>query len=330
MFPRINPSPRGTSSPDHRRMTQVLLPEVPYDRTSVRPAWEQLPSALREQLGDVVRVRPTATGFTSGFAAVLEFVDGSRQFVKAIDLANPLSSGYLAEARFAAALPRVLPAPALLRAEELAGHIVLRFAAIAGARTPALPWDQAELDAALEALAGTAGILGAPSPDLLAVGPRSFQDTLDHYLSFWRLSQARHERADELAELEARFDRATRDCPELIHCDLRLDNVIIDSDGKAWLCDWSSLSTGPAWFDLLSLLVTAEASGLDADEVFFAHPTTGGLPEEALDWGLAAFAGYYAYAGAQQEVPTSPNLREHQRYYGRLTLRWLSRRRGWA
>jgi aminoglycoside phosphotransferase (APT) family kinase protein len=311
-------------------MTQVLLPAVPYDRTSVRPGWADLPAALRDHLGDVIRVRPTATGFTSGFAARLEFADGSSCFVKAIDLSNPLSAGYLAEARFAAALPQSLPAPRLRWADELAGHIVLCFDAIEGARTPALPWDPAELDAALRSLATTAAILADPTAQLLAAGPHSFPDTLDALLSHWRRGTAEHPRRAELAELEAAFDRGTRQSTGLIHCDLRLDNVIIDGEGRAWLCDWSSLSTGPAWFDLVSLLISAEASGLDPDPLFFGHPTAAGLPEEALDAALAAFAGYYLYSGARPEIPTSPALREHQRYYGGLTMRWLSRRRAWA
>jgi hypothetical protein len=311
-------------------MRPVLLPNVPYDRTSVRPAWEQLPAPLRAHLGDVVRVRPTATGFTSGFAASLDLADGSSCFVKAIETSNPLASGYLAEARYAAALPRSLPTPALLWWEELCGHAVLCFEAIGGARTPGLPWEPAELEAALDALAVTAAVLAEPSAELLATSPHQIGRLIDELLTKWRSGAARHERAAELAELEARFDELARDHVGLIHCDLRLDNVIIDAAGRALLCDWSSLSTGPAWFDLVSLLISAEASGLDVDALFFAHPTTSGLPDDVLDAALAAFLGYYVHASALPEIPTSPALRGHQRYYAHLTLRWLSRRRGWA
>src|SRR5205814_534519 len=103
--------------------------------------WEQLPADLRGHFGEVIAVRPAAAGFTPGFAASLDLADGSSRFVKAIDLSHSLSAGYQAEARFAAALPRSLPAPALLWSTELAGHIVLCFEAIDGAHTPALPWE---------------------------------------------------------------------------------------------------------------------------------------------------------------------------------------------
>src|SRR4030095_2151255 len=95
----------------------VLLPEVPYDRTSLRPAWDDLPAALRDalqqRLGPVVAAKPTATGFTSGFCALLRTADGLAHFVKVTEPSTAYASGYLAEARFAAALPRAIPAPRL-------------------------------------------------------------------------------------------------------------------------------------------------------------------------------------------------------------------------
>lgn len=304
-------------------VTPVLLPEVPYHRTSVRPAWDELPTQLRECFAGVAAVRPAAAGFTPGFAAVLQFTDGSSRFVKAIAKSNPLSAGYLAEARFAAALPPSIPMPALLWSEELAGHVVLCFEAIEGAHTPSLPWLRPELDAALDALAVTAQALAVP----FTVEPNPFPSEL---LCQWRNGTVDHPRRGELTELEAAFLAHAADATGLMHCDVRLDNVIIDAHGKALLCDWSWLSSGPAWFDLVSLLISAEASGIDPDPLFFAHPTAAGLSDTMLDSALAAFLGYYLYSGAQPEIPTSPNLRGHQRYYARLTHRWLARRRGWA
>ena len=60
----------------------------------------------------------------------------------------------------------------------------------------------------------------------------------------------------------------------------------------AWLCDWNWLCLGPAWFDTATLLVTAYASGLDADALFAAHPTAPAPRRTALDAALAALAGY--------------------------------------
>ncbi|GAB3813630.1 hypothetical protein GCM10027605_57520 [Micromonospora zhanjiangensis] len=64
----------------------------------------------------------------------------------------------------------------------------------------------------------------------------------------------------------------------LIHCDLRLDNVLIDPDGAAWICDWNWLCHGPAWFDLAGLLLIGYPAGLDVDGRFAAHPGARGAP----------------------------------------------------
>ncbi|GFJ92032.1 phosphotransferase family protein [Phytohabitans rumicis] len=96
---------------------------------------------------------------------------------------------------------------------------------------------------------------------------------------------------DDLVALEAALPEYTR-TTAATHCDLRLDNVLIDPGGAAWLCDWNWICAGPAWFDTASLLVSAYASGLDADALFAAHPTTQDAPADALDATLAALSGY--------------------------------------
>jgi hypothetical protein len=319
-------------------MTAALLPEVPYDRTSVRPAWADLPLALREaiesRLGSVVWTRPTGTGFTSGFVASLGTANGEAHFVKVAEPSTLFADGYAAEARFSAALPRAIPAPRLRWSEELAGHIVLCFDAIDGARTPGLPWEPAELRATLDALAQAGAVLADPTAELLAANPYPWAEVLDGPLSMGRSGLVMHERAAELTALETRFAELTAGATTLSHCDFRLDNVAIDREGRAWLCDWSFLGFGPTWLDLLTLLLSVEASGSesigDPDEHFFAHPLGAGVTDELLDAGLGAMAGYYVYSGGLDEIPTSPALRGHQRYYARLTLRWLGRRRRWG
>ena len=68
------------------------------------------------------------------------------------------------------------------------------------------------------------------------------------------------DRLDELAALE-------RALPELaagtgmLHGDLRVDNVLIERGGRAWLCDWTWPCLGAPWFDTVTLLVSAYAGG---------------------------------------------------------------------
>lgn len=316
-------------------MPQQLLPSVPYDRTANRPGWEDLPAefrqALEERLGArVVDVRVSGCGFTPGFAALVNTADGEQHFIKAASRATDVAGWYEQEAKFTAVLPAGIPSARLRWSADLAGHFVLCLDPIPGAHTPELPWVPAELKSALEALTVTSEILAQPTAKLLSVELGSWGEVIDSALNKWRTGQAEHPQSGELARLESRFDEMTRDSTSLIHCDLRLDNIVIDSVGRAWICDWNWLVHGPVWFDLISLLLSAEASGLDVDALFESHPVATGLPPDALDAGLAAFLGYYLYAGAQPEIDTSPEVRNHQRYYGELTLRWLARRQGWV
>ena len=200
--------------------------------------------------------------------------------------------------------------------------------AIEGARVPALPWHPAELSSALSSLAAASAALATPPAALLALEPTSWGSVIDGTLDRWRTAPPPHPYASELAPLEARFDELTRSSTELLHCDLRLDNMVLDSGGVAWICDWNFLSYGPPWFDTLTLLLSAEASGIDPDPLFWTHPTAAGVTPELLDGALASILGYYLDAGSKPEIPTSPHVRSHQRYYAVLTWRWLGRRLG--
>ncbi|HEX6684465.1 MAG TPA: phosphotransferase, partial [Candidatus Limnocylindrales bacterium] len=267
----------------------------------------------------------TGTGFTAGFAALLTTASGERFFVKAAPLSEPASQWYAREAALTSELPLGVPSARLLWSERLAGYFVLCLEAIEGARVPSLPWDPAELDAALDALAAANKALSSPPAALIDLKPDPWSEVLDGTLDKWRTSPPDHPQAALFASLEARFDEATRDSKQLMHCDLRLDNIVLDTAGKAWICDWNFLSYGPPWLDALTLLVSAEASGLDPDPLFWAHPVSAEVTPELLDSALAAMLGYYLHSSSQPEIPTSPNIRSHQRYYASLTSRWLAR-----
>lgn len=304
---------------------------IAYDRTAVRPAWEDLPptvhAALADRLGSpVASARVSGTGFTPGFAAVVMTEDGASHFVKAAAVGTAVADWYGQEALFTAALPAGVPVPQLRWCDELSGYLVLCFDAIDGARVPGLPWDPADLQAALDSLAQAASAIEQSPAELRALGPTPWSEVVNDVLRNWRSGTVDHPHAAELAVLEGTFEELTREANGLFHCDLRLDNVIIDATGQAWICDWNWLATGPPWFDLLTLLLAAD----DPDPLFFKHPVAAGVTDELLDSALAAIGGFYVSSGAKPEIETSPALRAHQRYYGELTLRWLSQRRGWS
>lgn len=92
-----------------------------YAATATRPAWPDLPEAVRERIESEIAApvshSTTATGgFTPGFAAVLNH----QWFVKAAPSTVPwMFRAYTREAEVAAALPITLPIPEFLGAARL-------------------------------------------------------------------------------------------------------------------------------------------------------------------------------------------------------------------
>ena len=328
------------------RVRSISLPSVPPDATAVRPDWADLPADLRAAIATrlgapVTRATTAGGGFTRGFAATLELADGARAFVKAasLDEQRHLVEWYAHEAVVTAVLPSQVPAPRPRWTSAVAGHFVLCFDAVEG-RMPSLPWIPAELDAALAAWAEAAAALRKPPTELVALGLPRLSDIARADLSWWReIAEGRQamppeappcapERLQELVALEAALPGYV-DSTHVMHCDLRLDNVLIDRAGRVWFCDWNWVCHGPAWFDTASLLITSYASGLDADARFAAHPTARNAPADGLDAGLAALAGYLLGRAAAPPTGASPHLRAHQRWSGEMALAWLASRRGW-
>ncbi len=323
-------------------MRAISLPDVAYGATAVRPGWSDLPKRLRraisERLGaPVVDARSAGGGFTRAFAAVLTTSSGFRAFVKAAPLRDPTAEWYAREAAITAALPESIAAARPLWTAAEAGHFVLCLEAIDG-HVPALPWARAELTAALTAWSAAASALASPSADLLAVGVPGLPDILRHEMSWWSQIAAGRETLPgtaedtvapaRLAELAA-LERGLPDLAAgggLLHGDLRIDNVLIGPDGQARICDWTWPCLGAPWFDAVTLLVSAYASGLDAD----AYLDRWNAPADGVDGALAALAGYWLVRADGGPSSASPHSRQHQRFSGRQALAWLADRRGWV
>jgi hypothetical protein len=320
-------------------MRPISLPEVPYGATAVRPGWDDLPPAVRDaislRLGAPVTVAVSAGGgFTRAFAAVVETAGGDRAFVKAAPRTDPIGDWYAREAAVTAALPVAVPAarPRWTLAE--AGYFVLGLDAIDG-HVPGLPWAADELAAALGAWSASAAALAKPSDELLACGLPALPDLLRSDLSWWsEIADGRcpmppvpagvPERLGELVALERALPGLAGG-PGMLHGDLRVDNVLIDRSGAAWLCDWTWPCLGAPWFDTVTLLVSAYASGFAVDELL--EPWA--APDAGVDGALAALAGYWLVRAAGGPSSASPHSRQHQRFSGQQALAWLAERRGW-
>ncbi|WMF04420.1 phosphotransferase family protein [Micromonospora robiginosa] len=339
------PLPDRAPVRQHGAVRAISLPPVPYGATAVRPGWADLPAGLRDALaarlgGPPAAVEVAGGGFTRGFAAVLTGPTGERVFVKAaaLDGQRHLVDWYAHEAAILARLPAGLPVPRPRWALTGSGWYALALDAIDG-HTPRLPWEPAELAAALTTYAEVAAALADPPADLVSLGLPRLADLARDDILWWGEVAAGREplpepaaRAPlaELVALESRLPGYADATPGLAHGDLRVDNLLIDPHGRAWLCDWTWLCHGPAWFDLAGLLITGYATGLDADAAFAGHPATAQAPADALDVSLAALAGYFLTGAAAGASSASPHLRSHQRWSGEQALAWLASRRHWT
>ncbi|MGZ4446996.1 MAG: hypothetical protein ACXVEC_09855, partial [Nocardioides sp.] len=116
----------------------------------------------------------------------------------------------------------------------------------------------------------------------------------------------------------------------VVHTDVRDDNTLLATDGRVLLCDWNWPVVGADWIDTVLMLVGPRGDGLDADAVLAARRLTRDVPAEHVDTFLALVCGFFLHQAAQPVPPTSPHLRDAQRWQGEVVWEWLAERRGWS
>ena len=307
---------------------------VPAGRTAQRLEWRFLPPHVRELVekrcgSPVVTATSQDAGFTPGFASVLECEDGSRHFVKAasVKAQRMFAESYREEARKLAGLPDGIPAPRLLWSHE--GDWVVLGIEHVEARAPHRPWRPAELDATLDALEVVAERL-TPVPERLELD--TFEEEYGELVGFWehvRRTRPDLPHLDEAAALAATFAEVTAG-DTLVHTDVRDDNLLLDRDGRVWICDWNWPVRGAAWLDTVFALIGPRGDGLDCDALLAARPLTRDVPADHVDAALALLTGYFFHQGDQPVPPASPYLRRHQLWQAAVVWDWLCSRRGWA
>jgi hypothetical protein len=312
----------------------VIPTTIPHGRTARRLEWAHLPPHIRavveQRLGSPVESAASQTsGFTPGFASVLTCADGSRHFVKAASskAQRLFADAYREEARKLAALPASAPAPRLLWTHD-EDWVVLAIEHVE-ARHPRRPWRQADLEVAVAMLETAARDL-TPAPD--GLGLDDFESEFADWPALWdRIRQARPDlaHADEAAALASRFAEVTGGST-VVHTDVRDDNILLTGDGRAVMCDWNWPVAGAAWLDTVLLMIGPRGDGLDVEAVLAASPLTRDVPDESVDILLALVAGYFLHSGEQPGPPTSPYLRDAQRWQGQVVWEWLGERRGWT
>jgi aminoglycoside phosphotransferase (APT) family kinase protein len=300
-----------------------------------RVSWPQLPALVLERIqerlgGPVLAHRDCAGGFSPGMAAVLTLADGSEIFVKAVGSErNPESPGmYRAEAEVLAALPSAVPAPRLLWVLDDGDWVSLGIEAVTG-RPPRLPWREDELHRVLGAMAELVGPL-TPTP--IVAG--RIQDVLADF-DRWPLLAAepqlvRHPWARahlaELAGPAARWGAAAAG-ETLLHLDIRADNILLARDRVVFV-DWPHVAVGAPWVDLVLMLPSMQLQGCEASAMLADFPPAQGVPADAVNAVLAAFAGFLSHQAGRSAPPGLPNIRAFQALQAHAALDWLQSRLG--
>jgi hypothetical protein len=309
-----------------------------------RLAWSDMPRDVRARIAElagaeVATEAPATTGFSPGYASLLELGDGTEVFVKAVSPEQNPDSPNLARAEIRALelLPPGVPAPRLRWSHDDGTWVVMGIEAVAG-RVPDHPWRPDQLRRTLDVVDRLARA-GTPAPEELpplatalaglAGTTRAMAETpadLD------RAVEAVGEHGGWLAEHLADLVTWAEQAPwlatgtTLAHNDLRADNVLL-GEHDAWVVDWPhACKDAPAWYDLAGLLVSvAMQGGGDPDELFWSHPTAAGADRESVRSVLAALTGYFLQGAVQPAPRGIGNLRPFQLAHGRAALSWLRR-----
>jgi hypothetical protein len=309
----------------------AALDPVPHGHTARRLGWRSLPADVRalveEDLGaPVVEVVSQDGGFTPGFASVLTARNGERLFVKAASsVAQKGSAGaYRVEARRREALGDAIPAPPLRWVHD-GSWVVLAFEAV-DAHPPVRPWRPAELARTLD-LAEEVARATETIPAGLDLAP--LWEDVPLLLTGWDAVPADWPHHADAAAL-ARACTDVAEAHRFLHADLRDDNVLLCADGRTMACDWNWPALGPAWLDLVVLLVSAHGDGHDAEALLASSGLTRGVAADEIDAWLAAYCGFMLASSAKPAPASSPYLRTHAAWYAEASWSWLAQRRGWS
>jgi hypothetical protein len=279
--------------------------------------------ATDARIEEIVGVRPVARrraerGYTPAERWIMELADGRSVFVKAAT--NDLTTGWLRnEHRIYEAL-RAPFMPKLMGWED-GERPILVLEDLSRAKWPP-PWTDdrvASVLLMLEAVAGTpppAWLPAASSSGFLERGWRSVEDDPGPLQSTGFVSERWLEQA--LLSLTNVADTCRLDGPNLLHLDVRSDNICFRADGSAVLVDWNLAVVGNPRLDVAFWLPSLASEGGPQPEAV--------LPDAAPE---AAFvSGFFAARAGQPPIPGAPAIRPLQLEQLRHALPWACRELG--
>jgi Ser/Thr protein kinase RdoA (MazF antagonist) len=296
----------------------------------------QIPARVRAAIeaiiggGAVVTAVSQSGGFSPGTADRVVTADGRRAFVKAVSSTQNEQSPSLhrAEAHVVGQLPSTSFVPGLLGVYDDGAWVGLVFEDLDG-HTLAVPWNAAELEAAMTALQHMAQeFTPSPVPHLASItssyatvfaGWERIRVEPPTDLDPW----SRHHLDDFCRVASRGLGRLGGD--SLLHADIRADNLVIRTDGTVAVVDWPWACIGAAWFDQLLLCVNVDLYGGYDPEKLVRHYLAS-VNRDDITAALAGLCGYFTDVARQPLDPGLPTVRAFQRAQARSTLSWLRRR----
>jgi hypothetical protein len=224
--------------------------------------WEELPDETRklveQRIGPVVKAEPAGAGFNHHVAAILHTHSGA-VFIKGVGVGDRRAIRQAIEAAIATTAVTISP-DLLWHLPDANGWNLLAFEAVIGARHASLAPGTEDLEPVTRALRA----LGSLESRLGGV--------TDRIERRW-------------AEYAAPGEVDLLQGEQLLHTDLRPDNMLIRSD-QAWVVDWSWPTFGAAWIDPASVALWLIAEGhhpRDAQAWLQTVPTAKNVSTAAMD-----------------------------------------------
>ena len=157
---------------------------------------------------------------------------------------------------------------------------------------------------------------------------RDWGRSLDHLddLPDDLLPRSLRDRQDHLRELVAPL--ADDGGTQLLHWDIRVDNLLRPAAGRIVFVDWGAAAAGPAWVDpLLARLERVDQPWFDAS--IGASPALADVGDDLVTGWLVAFGTYLAWRSTQGSADVGlPTLKEFRRTEARRFLGAAARRLG--
>lgn len=317
-----------------------------------KPAWRQVPVAVRERTATALSARVTrASRAWGGYSPTPTFrlllADGRRAFFKA---ASPESTAFaqIAHGREERVYEELRDqiggwSPRRIAAFAVDGWRVLLLEDVGPKSAP--PWTPGLARQVAQSLgrfhASTAGHHvpeWVPRPGAhpaMGIRPTAWSFVPDDVARLAGIAIRREREAEAWLDAHLPVLRAAaamiadeRFAWALLQVDVRSDNLRW-ANGRLSLFDWPHVGVGPPEFDAAAFAQTVPIEGGPSEEQVMAwYAETWPVDPAALDAAVASIAGYFANYAWAPELPELPRVRTFQRQQLAVTLRWAARRLG--